>query len=198
MRRFVIALMLVGWMMQPWAVESQEKSNWYIGFGIGGGDLKIEGKRLDDELGDVPGLDIGTEVMINLGVGMILNPKIHLGLDVSSIGQTVKSDMVRSELDLQVTNIFGAATYYPMDKGLSIKGGLGPSVLRAKTVFPGGLEKSEDYNGFGMLLGLGYEFWLGKSFNLGGRLEYSKQYYNGDQAPDDTEFIALYLSFYWF
>ena len=84
-----------------------------------------------------------------------------------------------------------------MKKGLFLKAGAGISALYYRIDTPI-FDQTETYSGTGFLLGIGYDFWLGESFNLGIHAEYSKQSYSESDAPDDTEFTSIYLSFYWF
>lgn len=176
--------------------EEKKKSNWYIGFGVGMGELIVEGETMDDAFDEYPTIDVGQEVTLNFGVGAIINPKLHLGFDVSAIRQSAEDDFDQT-LDFQVNNYFAALSYYPTGKGLFLKAGAGISalVVELDTMF---IDESETYSGTGFLLGIGYDFWLGKSFNLGIHAEYSKQSYSDSDAPDDTEFTSIYLSFYWF
>ena len=176
--------------------EEKKKSNWYIGFGVGTGELKVEGETMDDAFDEYPTIDVGQEVTFNIGVGAIINPKLHLGFDVSAIRQSAEDDFDQT-LDLQVNNYFAALSYYPTGKGFFLKAGAGISaaVVELDTAF---VDDSETYSGTGFLLGIGYDFWIGKSFNLGIHAEYSKQSYSDSDAPDDTEFTSIYLSFYWF
>lgn len=176
--------------------EEKKKSPWYIGFGVGLGNLEIEGETLDDMYGDNPYIDVGPEITFNFGVGAIINPKLHLGLDISAIRQSAEDDFNQS-LDFQINNYFAALSYYPIGKGFFIKAGAGISVAVIEldsVVF----DDSESYTGTGYLLGIGYDFWLGKTFNLGIHAEYSKQTYDDNDAPEDTDFTSIYISFYWF
>jgi hypothetical protein len=60
-------------------------------------------------------------------------------------------------------------------------------------------EVSDDANGFGVLGGFGYAFWLGKSFNLTLNLDQSFQWYSNDPGePDKSQFTALYVGFDWY
>ena len=176
--------------------EEKKKSSWYIGFGIGTGQLKIEGETMDDFYEDYSYIDVGNELTLHFSVGAILNPKLHLGFDGSLIRQTADSDY-DATLDVQVNNYFAALSFYPVEKGIYLKAGIGLSTLVAEIDTPF-YDDSETYSGTGFLLGIGYDFWLGKSFNLGIHAEYSKQNYSDSDAPDNTEFTSIYLSFSWF
>jgi len=177
--------------------EEKNKSSWYIGFGVGTGVLEIDGETLEDYYDDSSHIDVGDELTFNFGIGAILNPKLHLGLDISAVRQEVDSDSSGASADYQINNYFAALSYYPMTKGFFIKVGGGLSAL-VYDYDNGPYEDSDTYAGIGYLVGLGYDFWLGKSFNLGIHAEYSKQTYSDSDAPDDTDFINLYLAFYWF
>ncbi len=175
----------------------KNKSKWYIGFGLGTGTLQINGEAADDFYKDDNDVDVGDELTLNFGVGAILNPKLHLGFDVSAIRQEIDWDKSRQFESYQVNNYFAALSYYPWTKGFFLKVGGGLSAL-AYEYDTGAYNDSETYGGAGYLVGLGYDFWLGKSFNLGIHAEYSKQSYSDSDAPDDTDFTSIYLSFYWF
>jgi hypothetical protein len=189
-------LVLICCFSQAMAAE-KKKSSWYIGFGVGTGILEMEGETAEDYLDDQDFDNVGDELTLNFGVGAILNPKLHLGFDLSAILQELDLDNShRSEL-YQVNNYFAALSYYPWKKGFFVKVGGGLSVL----VYDEDTDKNNNldtYGGAGYLVGLGYDFWLGKSFNLGIHAEYSRQAYNDKDAPDDTDFLNVYLSFYWF
>jgi outer membrane protein with beta-barrel domain len=177
--------------------EDKKKSNWYIGFGLGTGTLQIEGETADDAYEDNPNIDVDPELTLHFGVGAIINPKLHLGFDLSVIRQAVDSGIGNDYESFQINNYFVALSYYPWTKGLFLKvgGGLSNFVYEYDGEYN---VDSETYSGTGYLVGLGYDFWLGKSFNLGIHAEYSRQSYSDSYAPDDTEFTSIYLSFYWF
>ena len=175
----------------------KKKSSWYIGFGVGTGILEMDGDSAKDYRDDQDYSHAEDELTLNFGVGAILNPKLHLGFDMSTVLQELDLDKSnRSEL-YQVSNYFAALSYYPWSKGFFVKVGGGLSAL----VYDKDTDKDNDldtYGGAGCLVGLGYDFWLGKSFNLGIHAEYSRQFYNDKDAPDDTDILNVYLSFYWF
>lgn len=193
MRKLITAAIIL--MIFSGTAFGQEKSNWYIGFGVGTGQLQIEGETMDDAFSDYNDIDVDPELALHFGVGGILNPKVHLGFDGSFIRQT--ADGPGGDFTLQVNNYLAAVTFYPMEKGLLLKAGLGLATIMYD-LDTDTIDESDTYGGMGFLLGIGYDFWLGKSFNLGIHAEYSRQSYNDSDAPDDTEFASVYLTFYWF
>lgn len=195
-----LALMLVVAVSGVSFAQEHKKSSWYIGFGLGTGDggSEIEGEQVtfDDWF---EGLDTGPRVTVNFGVGAILNPKLHLGFDISAIRQEGDGEVYGYDIEAntQITNYLAALTYFPTGEGLFIKAGAGVSVIGYE--MSGGLvEVSESYSGTAILGGLGYAFWLGKTFNLCLNAEYSHQTYTDEEAPDNSHFWNVYLSFYWF
>lgn len=193
------ALMLVVAVSGACFAKEHEKSSWYIGFGLGTGDggWEIEGEEVtfDDWF---EGFDTTPRVTGNLGVGAILNPKLHLGFDLSLISQEGDGKVhgYDVEVDFQITNYLAALTYFPTGEGLFIKAGVGVSTIGYEIGIP--VSESRSDSGTAMLAGLGYAFWLGKTFNLCLNAEYSHQSYSGEEAPDNSHFWNVYLSFYWF
>lgn len=185
--------------------DEHHKSIWYIGFGLGSGQGWIEGdtfsKYFDNE-GDYIGIKPEKSPMItfNFGIGAILNPNLHIGFDGSAIRQTAtyNSAGLKGEYTYQINNYLLAVTYYPDETGLSLKAGIGFADMQWDVT--GDLFYShftETYTGNAYLIGAGYDFWLGDTFNLGLHVEYSKQNYNNSKAPSDSDFVNIYVSFYW-
>lgn len=176
-----------------------QKSSWYIGFGIGSGSAKYEGDSAEDWAESIGATDpeAETPITINFGVGAILNPNLHLGLDISALRESVTDDPTDGEVISQINNYLLAATFFPMAEGLSLKAGFGRCALALELDAPG-VDESETYGGWAWLIGVGYQFWLGEHFNLGIHFEYSKQSYDDSDAPDDSDFYSFYVSFYWF
>ncbi len=179
--------------------NAQQKSTWYIGFGLGSGSAEYEGDSLEDIAEDygADDADATTPITLNFGVGAILNPNLHLGLDISALRESVESDEYDGDFSAQTTNYLLAATFFPAGAGLSLKGGIGLCALTLELDAPG-VDEDETYGGWAFLIGVGYQFGLCGNTNLGIHLEYSRQTYNDDDAPDDTNFINVYVSLYWF
>lgn len=171
-----------------------DKGSWYIGFGLGSGRLQVEGETMSEAFSG-SGADVGTPITLNFAVGGVLTPQMLLGLDISAIRQTVSDDF-DAELSYQVNNYLCALTYYPMTEGVFLKAGAGLSAIGYDYSEPG-YSEGDSYLGWGGLIGLGYDFWLGDTFNLGIHAEYSMQRYSDSEAPDDSDFLSIYVSFYW-
>lgn len=172
--------------------QEHKKSSWYIGFGIGTGDGsgEVDGKEVtSDEW--FAGLSTSPVLTMNFGVGGIINPKLHLGFDWSAIRQEGSGHGI--ERMVQINNYLFALTYFPKGEGLFLKAGAGASSI----IYDVSGGSPSAYSGTAILGGLGYAFWLGKSFNLCLNAEYSHQTYSNKYAPDNSQFWNLYVSFYW-
>lgn len=202
MKRIIVFLFAFAFVLSFASLSSaqHQKSSWYIGFGIGSGSAKYEGDSLEDWAKALGAGDpeAETPITINFGVGAILNPNLHLGLDISALRESVTDDPSDGEAIAQINNYLLAATFFPMGEGLSLKAGFGRCALVAELDVPGFIDESETYGGWSYLIGAGYQLWLGEHFNLGIHFEYSKQSYSDSDAPDDSEFFNVYVSFYWF
>jgi hypothetical protein len=55
--------------------KDKKEASWYIGFGVGTGELKVEGETMEDSFEEYPSIDVGQELTFNFGVGKILNQK---------------------------------------------------------------------------------------------------------------------------
>lgn len=195
------ALMLVIAVSGVSFAQEHEKSSWYIGFGLGAGDggWEVDGEEVtfDDWFEGFD--DTSPKVTINFGVGAILNPKLHLGFDMSAIRQEGVDYGYYYDVkaNFQINNYLAALTYFPTGEGLFIKAGTGVSVIGYE-ISGGPVLESRSASGTALLAGLGYAFWLGKTFNLCLNAEYSYQDYYDEEAPDSSHFWNAYLSFYWF
>lgn len=195
-----LALMLVVAVSGVSFAQEHEKSSWYIGFGIGTGDggWEIEGEEVtfDDWF---EGLDTDPRITMNFGVGGILSPKLHFGFDLSTVRQEGDGEIYGYDIEgaVQINNYLAALTYFPKGEGLFLKAGAGVSVIGYE-ISAGLVSVSESHSGMALLGGLGYAFWLGKTFNLCLNAEYSHQSYTDEEAPDNSHFWNVYVSFYWF
>ena len=76
----------------------------------------------------------------------------------------------------QISNYDAMVTWFPMERGLFLRGGAGLTNFRVDADAMG-LSASNSVNGVNITVGGGYAFWLGRTFNLTLNLDYSAQFY---------------------
>jgi hypothetical protein len=202
----VVSILFVFTVTSATVAETNQKSSWYIGFGLGSGDgqMEIDGesKSFDDHF-DTSGLKITG----NAGLGMIVNPNLHVGFDFSAMSRTNSTTVSNGTFTegVNIYNYYVAVSYFPFTEGLCLKAAAGFSNLQLMTVTKEyvapvyvGHQKDYTMNGYGGLVGIGYYFWIGDSFNLGLNAEYSYQTGYSDDMVDNSHFWNVYVSFYWF
>lgn len=192
---FMITLMVVP---SVGFAETHQRDTWYIGFGLGGGagaSYKLNGKDItfDDWL---RGLDKSPKVSFNFKVGATISPKTLLGFDATAISQEGTIGSTTSHI--QINNYFLMLTHFPFDEGLFLRGGGGFSNILYDN--KGGANNGSDVTkGYGVLGGIGYAFWLGKSFNFTLNADHSRQFYpTSTVRPESSQFTSIYLGFDWY
>lgn len=173
------------------------RDRWYIGFGLGGGGgsaVQSGVKRTFEDLNQ--GRQPST-AFVNFKVGATLTPRLLLGLDISGIGAV--ADEGGEKTGVSIANVDVVATFFPREKGLFLRGGLGRSGL-SKTREVGGLTlEDSSVDGFNVTGGIGWAFWLLQSFNLTVNLDLSRQWYASNAAGfESSSFGALWLGFDWY
>jgi hypothetical protein len=183
---------------QPYRKPGHQRDSWYIGFGIGGGDASVSWPdgtySMKEEFGTSP-----TKVTMNFKVGATLTPRLLLGADMAAFAASATYDTIYGEADqtLGISTVTGMVTFFPMETGLFLRGGLGLASFSEELKIPGATY-SVDSRGVAYAAGVGYAFWLGRSFNLTANLDFSGQSYGGGDGPDSTRFWALGLGFDWY
>ncbi len=176
----------------------QQKSSWYLSLGAGTGGGNSEGDELLEGISDKIG-----PITFHLGIGAIVTPRLHAGFDMSMFGvdgtHNYEEEFEFVTSYAWIFNYYGAVSFYPMEKGLFFKAGLGLSKFKFHYGSTSALyDRNFSVFGYGVLLGAGIDIWLGKSFNLGLHFEWSKQFYNDSETPDNTSFYSIYVAFSWF
>lgn len=136
------------------AQASSAREGFYIGFGVGGGSIGIdcEGCPSDRE-GGVSGY---------FRLGGAVSPKLLVGAETN--GWTKSDDGI----DGTVGSLSGVAYFYPsLQRDFFVKGGLS---LVSSTIEGGGDELSS--TGFGLTIGAGYDFRIGRQFAITPYLNY--------------------------
>ncbi len=188
-------------------MREKERGSWYIGFstGVAGGSIK-DGygeasfdKYMRDWVGTSP-----TSVFGGFKIGATLSPKLLLGFDVTAASvQGEGTNAVlgpNTKIVAQINNYDVVATFFPMERGPFFRGGVGLSGFALLTDSPAG-KSTNTYTGTNALAGVGYAFWLGRSFNLTVNLDFSAQKYGSSTdpvAPSSSTFWSAYAGFDWY
>ncbi|WP_242343080.1 outer membrane beta-barrel protein [Anaeromyxobacter terrae] len=180
----------------PRYAPAQQRDGWYIGFGVGVGDGSVSGQGSSLSFKELNYDRDPTRLGLNFKVGWTVTPRLLLGLDITAARAQASGSGVTTAA--QITNYDAVATFFPMERGLFLRGGLGLSAL--SLAYDDGIDDITDtYGGTNLLGGVGYAFWLGKQFNLTVNLDASKQFYgSSDTAPEGSSFWMLYAGFDWY
>ena len=135
-----------------------ERDGIVLGFGLGAGTggLDYTGISSDREGGLAGGLRLG----------YVFTPEVAAGIEGTFWTKEVDGETWTFDV--------GAATLtcYPGAKGFFVRGGIGVGTLEFETE-QGGVTYSASDDGFGFLLGAGYEWRLTRKFALGPAVDYS-------------------------
>ena len=173
--------------------KSSEPSKVYIGAGIGpglGARFKVNGNTVTFSDQFQGATDKSPLVAVNVAsFGLALNSKTLVGIDLSAAAQA--GTIAGTKTHVQITNSFAALTYFPWEKGLFVRGGVGISNL----VTVSG-SQSDRVNGIGALLGAGYALQVSGRHHL--TLTYTQtwqSYSSSGTKPDSSQFGAVYLGY---
>lgn len=169
------------------------KSSWYIGFGLGSGNgqWSIIGQNVTFDDWST-GLSDTMKLTGEFGVGAVVSPNWCFGGMVSFL--SCQGKYAGERYNAQMNNYLLVATWYPMEDGFFLRGGIGYAGFVIDTPYGDNVT-----NGLGMLAGLGYDLKIGSTFHLGVHLDYSYQNYSdADGKPDDGQFWNINAAFYWF
>jgi hypothetical protein len=178
---------------QPYQPPQRQRGPWYIGFGLGGGDGSLE---LSDGTADFKDLVYPgrTTVAFNFRVGATMSPRLLLGFDGGFVSASSDSDGYNSSVQLNYYDV--GVMFFPMERGFYLRGGLGLSSVVQEVESP---FTPFDYSarGFNVLGGIGYAFWLGRSFNLTLNLDAQRHTFNEDNVESGTSWSA-WVGFDWY
>jgi hypothetical protein len=180
------------------------RSPWYIGFGFGSGPGWVGGQGHDVALSSVAPGD-GFLFAFNFKVGATLSQKLLVGFDTTSLGAVANQTFggVTYESSAIINNFDAMATYFPWEQGFFVRGGLGLAWLSLSSArydwWTYQTLTSADYTGLSTVVGLGYAFWLGRSFNLTLDADFSYQYYGARSiGPETSDALVFFLGFDWY
>ena len=173
--------------------DSGEPSKVYIGAGIGpglGARFKVNGNTVTFSDQFQGATDKSPLIAVNVAsFGLALNSKTLVGIDLSAVAQL--GTIAGNATHVQITNSFAALTYFPWEKGLFVRGGVGISQL----VTVSG-SQSDTVRGLGALLGAGYALELSGRHHLTLTYTQTRQSYSSSGSkPDGSQFGAVYLGY---
>ncbi|MCK4678527.1 MAG: porin family protein [Bacteroidales bacterium] len=168
------------------------RDGWMIGFSVGHG----FGKSINPS-GNKFLNNGGTSVGIRFG--RMINP--HFLINAEMDGWICTEEELSTETKYSLTNYILACTYYPGDPktmfgGFYLRGGIGSALATVELSDNNSNEINE--NGFGFLLGAGYEFRISRKFALGIGSGYNKLFINGDTYFKSAQFIPILIDFNWY
>lgn len=171
----------------------QQRDTWYIGFGLGAGDGSLSRAGTSYTFKEANFDRSPTNLFLNFKVGATISPKLLFGLDITAIRSA--ADQGGFNTAVQVTNYDAVVTFFPMERGLFLRGGLGLSKFVAEA---DGFSDSTA-SGANVLVGAGYAFWLGQKFNLTVGLDLSAQSYgSSNDQIDNSRMWALWVGADWY
>ncbi len=177
----------------PSRQPGNRRSPWYIGFHLGTGDGTVSGQGQSFTLKEMNLDRDTTKVAAGFKIGATLTPTLLLGFDLNLL--SAQSSSGGADTMAQINNYDLVLTWFPQGEGLLFRGGVGFSSL----VWDLDVLGRETYSGANVLLGVGYAFWLGQTFNLTLNLDYTGQSYgSSDNQPESSHFWAVYLGADWY
>lgn len=173
-----------------YASPAKQRGSWYIGFGLGGGDgtVKLDGRSVDFDDMVYSG---STPLAFNLRVGATVSPKLLVGFDGGFVGASSDSGGYASTIQLNYYDV--GAMYFPAERGLYLRGAAGLSGI-VWDVEPIGRSSARGFNVVG---GIGYAFWIGRTFNLTLNLDASRHWFSEEGLDGGTSWSG-WLGFDWY
>jgi hypothetical protein len=161
------------------AAGTREREGWYLGFGLGGGGgaIRIAGERhaFDDLLGRS-----GTTLAMNVRVGKTVTSRLLVGFDGGALAARASGP----DEAFQLNSYDVGAMFFPWERGAFARVAAGRSILVVESDGPV-LAGKGSYAGWNAIGGVGYAFWLGKTFNLTLNLDYQAHSFS-DAGPIDV------------
>lgn len=179
--------------------DNGPRSPWYIGFGVGfspNAEFEDGGETHDFEYWS----ESDTNAVVRFKVGATLHEKHLLGGDfgfVSSVGSDAGGDYL-----IMMSHEMVSYTFFPATKGFFLHTGLGLGhlTLRADNTIFGDFEGRND--GTAVMFGVGYSFWIGRTFNIAVNLDHEVHNYSSSSGDfvdmDSASATQLYVSFDWY
>ncbi|HEX7489845.1 MAG TPA: hypothetical protein VF341_13115 [Anaeromyxobacteraceae bacterium] len=171
------------------------RGGWYIGFGAGGGGGNVTVNGQNYGMGALVGQSDGAFGM-NLRVGGTITPELLLGFDGGFLSTATSGAMV------QLNRYDVGVMYFPWQRGFYLRGAVGLAALTIDATGGGGILTGKGTTrGLDALAGVGYAFWVGRSFNLTVNADLDLQTYGNQSSGADVTSArggSLWLGFDWY
>jgi hypothetical protein len=133
---------------------------WYVGFGLGVGDGQVSVGGQERSFNALLGRG-GTSTAFNLRVGATLTPRLLLGFDGGAVAASASGPTERVQLNVYDVGVM----FFPWRDGAFLRGAAGASNVLVTSDGPV-LSGTGTLWGGNALVGLGYAWWVGETFNL--------------------------------
>jgi len=180
---------------------THKRDKWYIGFGLGSGPGQLSTGGAMQSYKSFFGADSGgLGASLTFSLGGTVRHNLLLGFRGGGMGfGTQKEDITRT---MTHNHSLGVMTFFPSVSGTGffVRTGIGFSELRDKTT-DGESSHETKFGGFGSMVGLGYAFWLGETFNLCLSNDVHYGVFQGSEEqnqPTAAWYSDLQLSFMWY
>lgn len=141
------------------AAWPHERDGVLLGFNLGYGTANVDFVGVDDREESLGG---------SFRLGYAFNPQFAAGIEGTFWTKEVVDDVTWT---FNVTT--ATLTYYPGAAGFFVRGGIGAGSMELEMDQGGGVTTKFSDDGFGYLLGAGYEWRLTRKFALGPAVDYS-------------------------
>ena len=178
---------------------SEGRTRVIIGAGLGGASnarFKVNGQTVSFKDRFQGSTDDTSTVAVKVATfGIALRPGLYAGLDLTGVakaGHVPSGPGTQQKTLLQITDYFGALTWFPWESGLFLKAGAGISTF-GSTVD----SDTTRSTGFGLLVGAGYALQLTGAHHLTVSVEQNWQSYGGSSStkPDSSQFTSVFLGY---
>jgi hypothetical protein len=167
---------------------------WYIGFGLGGGGGSATVGGRSHGFSNLLGRG-ATSSAFNIRLGLTVTPRLLAGFDGGALGATVSGPTENVQLNVYDLGVM----YFPWQEGFYLRGAAGPSNIMVRSDGPV-LYGTGTLWGSNVLAGVGYAWWLGRSFNLTFNLDYRRLWHarRGPEGVTTAGGWSAWLGFDWY
>lgn len=194
---FVAIVLLVVALAMPVlaGTHAPDRTGFFVGFGVGGGNAYAEPGTNAPPLG-VSDVDRESGGSGNFRFGWAVSDRATIGLESTAWlkSYNISGTTIDATITMNVTTF--AVTYFPGNAGFYLRGGLGFGTAAVKYE-QGGASVSGNTVGLGLVAASGYEWRLTEKFALGPQLQYA--YLGVDNEDLDTaNFVSLTAQMTWY